>query len=51
VIADNVYGTGSGWIDEGRGTDEFNRRIAADPDFESVAFPLREGVLVGRRVS
>jgi predicted O-methyltransferase YrrM len=50
VIADNVYGIGTGWIDEGYGTDEFNRHIAADPDFEAVAFPFREGVLIGRRV-
>jgi predicted O-methyltransferase YrrM len=51
VIADNVYGTGEGWIDEGHGTDPFNRLIASDPDFEAVAFPLREGILVGRRIS
>ena len=50
VIADNVYGIGIGWIDEGYGTDEFNRHIAADPDFEAVAFPFREGVLIARRV-
>jgi predicted O-methyltransferase YrrM len=51
VIADNVYGTGQGWIDHGYGTDEFNRLIAHDPDFEAVAMPFREGVLIGRRVS
>jgi predicted O-methyltransferase YrrM len=51
VIADNVYGIGSGWIDQGYGTDEFNRHIAADPTFEAVAFPFREGVLIARRVS
>lgn len=51
VLADNVYGTGSGWIDEGHGTDAFNRLIAADPDFEAVAFPLRQGVLIARRLS
>ncbi len=51
VIADNVYGFGAGWIDDGHGTDDFNRLIAADPDFEAVAFPFREGVLVGRRIS
>ncbi len=49
VVADNVYGIGKGWIDEGYGTDDFNRRVAADPDFEAVALPLREGVLVARR--
>jgi predicted O-methyltransferase YrrM len=51
VIADNVYGTGAGWIDQGHGTDEFNRMIAADPLFEAVAFPFREGVLVARRAA
>jgi caffeoyl-CoA O-methyltransferase len=51
VIADNVYGIGSGWIDQGYGTDEFNRHVAADPDFEATAFPFREGVLIARRVS
>lgn len=49
LVADNVFGTGSGWIDEGYGTDEFNRAIAADPDFESVATPMREGVLIARK--
>lgn len=49
LVADNVYGSGSGWIDEGYGTDEFNRRVAADPDFEAVATPMREGVLIARR--
>jgi predicted O-methyltransferase YrrM len=50
VLADNVYGTGAGWIDEGHGTDTFNRMISADPDFLSVAVPLRQGVLIARRV-
>jgi predicted O-methyltransferase YrrM len=50
VIADNVYGTGSGWIDQGHGTDDFNRQLAADPDFEAAAFPFREGVMVALRV-
>jgi len=49
LVADNVYGSGAGWIDEGYGTDEFNRLIAADPDFEAVATPMREGVLIARR--
>lgn len=51
VIADNVYGIGTGWIDQGYGTDEFNRHIAGDPEFEAAAFPFREGVLVARRIS
>lgn len=50
VLADNVYGTGFGWIDEGHGTDAFNRLVAADPDFVTVAVPLRQGVLIARRV-
>lgn len=49
LVADNVYGTGSGWIDEGQGTDEFNRLVAADPGFEATAAPMREGVLIARR--
>jgi len=49
LVADNVYGTGAGWIDEGHGTDAFNRTVAADDDFESVGIPLRQGVLVARR--
>lgn len=48
-VADNVYATGAGWIDEGEGTDEFNRLIASDPDFDAVATPMREGVLIARR--
>ena len=51
VLADNVYGTGFGWIDQGQGTDPFNRLIADDPDFEAVAVPLRQGVLIARRLS
>lgn len=49
LVADNVYGTGSGWIDEGHGTDTFNREVAAHPEYDSVAFPLREGILVARK--
>jgi predicted O-methyltransferase YrrM len=51
LVADNVYGTGEGWIDQGYGTDEFNRLVASDPDFEAVATPMREGVLIARRRS
>lgn len=50
LVADNVYATGAGWIDEGHGTDEFNRLIAADPDFDAVATPMREGILIARRL-
>lgn len=51
LVADNVYATGRGWIDEGFGTDEFIRVIAADSDFEATATPMREGVLIARRNS
>ena len=51
VVADNVYGTGQGWIDEGYGTDGFNRHVAADPDFVSTITPMRAGLLIARRVS
>ncbi len=51
VLADNVLGTGEGWVDQGYGTDPFNRLIAADPDFEAVAVPLRQGVMIARRFS
>lgn len=51
LVADNVYGTGQGWIDEGFGTDEFNRLVASDPDFDAVATPMREGVLLARRAT
>lgn len=50
LVADNVYATGAGWIDEGHGTDEFNRMIAADPAFDAVATPMREGILIARRL-
>jgi caffeoyl-CoA O-methyltransferase len=50
LVADNVYGTGAGWIDEGFGTNEFNRAVASDPEFETVAFPFREGILIARRI-
>lgn len=50
LVADNVYATGAGWIDEGHGTDDFNRMIAADPDFDAVATPMREGILIARRL-
>lgn len=51
VVADNVYGTGQGWIDEGFGTNDFNRHVAADPDFESTITPMRAGLLIARRIS
>lgn len=57
LIADNALGGGSWWIDgpvgshESRdGADRFNRLVASDPDFDSACVPIREGVLVARRV-
>jgi caffeoyl-CoA O-methyltransferase len=54
ILADNVLGGGSWTIDEEEhpmraAIDRFNRMVADDPDFEAVAFPMRQGVLVGRR--
>jgi predicted O-methyltransferase YrrM len=54
ILADNVCGGGSWWIDEvGRAerdaADAFNRLVAGDEDFEAVAVPLRQGVMIGRR--
>ena len=56
LLADNVLGSSSGWwIDhEGNpqrdGAHALNQRLARDPDFEAVAVPLREGVLIARRM-
>jgi caffeoyl-CoA O-methyltransferase len=55
LIADNVYGSGDWWIDdEGHevrsAADRFNRAVAGDKEFETVAVPLRQGVLVARRI-
>ena len=51
VLADNVYATGAGWIDEGHGTDDFNRLVASDPEFEAVAVAVRQGIMIARRHS
>lgn len=50
LVADNVYATGAGWIDEGHGTDEFNRMVAADADFLATATPMRQGLLIAKRL-
>jgi predicted O-methyltransferase YrrM len=55
ILADNVCGAGSWWMDcEGvpsrEAADQFNRLVAGDEDFEAVAVPLREGILIGRRI-
>lgn len=55
VIADNALGSSQWWIDHEShpdriGADKLNRTLADDPDFEAVGLPIREGVLVARRV-
>lgn len=55
LIADNVLGAGAWWIDDEdnasrRAVDAFNRAIAGDPDFEAACVPLREGLVIARRV-
>jgi predicted O-methyltransferase YrrM len=56
LVADNVLGSQSWWIDvppgnpDRDGADRFNRIVAADPDFEAIAVPIREGVLIARRM-
>src|SRR5688572_10941667 len=46
MLADNVYGSGDWWIDDEtsatrEAVDRFNRTVASDPDFETVAVPIR----------
>lgn len=55
-VADNVLGAGW-WITDEPGSDpsrdaidRFNRAVAADPWFEAACVPLREGLLVARRL-
>lgn len=54
IVIDNAFGAGDWWIDDDHpakaAIDQTSRMIADDPDFEAVAFPLRQGVLVGRRM-
>lgn len=56
LIADNILGA-DWWIDAPPGTnasrdamDRFSRMVAADRDFVTAAVPIREGVLIARRV-
>jgi caffeoyl-CoA O-methyltransferase len=55
LLADNVLGSGRWWIDQlddpdRQAVDQFNRTVAADPDFLSATVPIREGLLIARRV-
>lgn len=56
VVVDNALGAGSWWIDHRdhparAAIDRVNRTMADDPEFEAIAVPLRQGVLVGRRTA
>lgn len=56
ITADNVLGSRDWWIDapgdpRRAAVHEFNRLVADDPEFEAVAVPLKQGLLVGRRQS
>lgn len=55
LIADNVMGAGSWWIDDvGNASrdavDRLCRAVSSDPDMLATAVPLREGVLIAKRV-
>lgn len=50
VVADNVYGVGIGWLDEGYGTDDFNRHVAAGDDFDATTIHVGGGLLIARRL-
>ncbi len=56
VLADNVLGGGTWTIDneddpQRQAVDTFSRLVSEDPQFEAVVVPLRQGVLVGRRIN
>lgn len=56
LVADNVLGAGSWWIDaedndSRNAVDELNRTLASDPAFVATAVPLREGLLLARRIA
>ncbi len=55
LIADNALGSIEWWITDPPGhpardaVDTLNRRISADPEFDGLLIPIRQGVLVARR--
>lgn len=54
LVADNVLGTDSWWIDHldhpaRIGVDRFNRTVAQDPDFETTCLMARQGLLLALR--
>lgn len=57
LLADNALGVRSYWITDPPGEnpdrdalDRFNREVAAAEELESVAVPLRQGLLIARRM-
>lgn len=53
-LADNILGS-SWWIDQlhdplRNTVDGFNRTVASDPDFETAGLPIRQGILVARKL-
>jgi caffeoyl-CoA O-methyltransferase len=55
LVADNTLGSGNWWIDcesdpTRTAVDAFNRAVATDPDFVASCVPIREGVVIARRV-
>ncbi len=55
ILADNVCASANWCMDSignpsREGADTFNRLVGRDPDFEAVAVPLRQGVMIGRRM-
>lgn len=55
ILADNALGSDTWHIDDENdpqriAMDKFNRLVANDPEFEASIIPLRNGVLVGRRM-
>jgi len=56
LVADNALGAGNWWIDGPAGdpsleaVDRFNRMVANDPGFAAACVPIREGVLIARKL-
>jgi predicted O-methyltransferase YrrM len=55
IVADNIYGSNEWSISDvdhpaRQGADALNRAVAGDADFAAVGIPLRQGVLIGRRM-
>lgn len=56
AMFDNVLGGGEWWIDDEsnesrNAVDELNHMVADDDEFEAVIVPLRQGVLLARRMT